>query len=131
MKLQAARAWSVWEGMTSKLIPAEGFAEKYGADDFAIAFARIENTFFVNAGWFESEDWHFANIDKIKGKFPITIVQGRYDVVCPMTTAWEFQKALGSDCDFHLIKDAGHSANEPGIQSALLDATDKYAKASA
>lgn len=72
---QAARAWSVWEGMTSKLIPQGGFSDKYAADDFALAFARIENTFFVNGGWFESETWHFDNMDKIRGKFPIVIVQ--------------------------------------------------------
>ncbi len=61
--------------MTSKLIPQGGFSDKYAADDFALAFARIENTFFVNGGWFESETWHFDNIDKIRGKFPIVIVQ--------------------------------------------------------
>ncbi|KAA0153634.1 hypothetical protein FNF27_06785 [Cafeteria roenbergensis] len=127
VQMDAARAWSVWEGMTSKLIPQGGFSDKYAADDFALAFARIENTFFVNGGWFESETWHFDNIDKIRGKFPIVIVQGRYDMVCPMTTAWELKKALGDDCEFHLIKDAGHSAGEPGIQAALLDATDKFA----
>lgn len=58
---------------------------------------------------------------------PRSPLQGRYDMVCPMTTAWELKKALGDDCEFHLIKDAGHSAGEPGIQAALLDATDKFA----
>jgi len=125
---QAARAWSIWEGKTSKLLPEDGFADKYAGDEFALAFARIENTYFVNGGWFESEQWHFDNLDAIRGKFPVVIVQGRYDMVCPMTTAWELQKALGDACEFHLIKDAGHSANEPGIQSALLDATDRYGK---
>lgn len=123
--MEAARAWSVWEGTTSKLFPEEDFISIYSGDKFALSFARIENHYFQNRGFFETDDHLLQNVDKIR-HIPAVIVQGRYDLVCPMDTAWELHKAW-PEAEWKLIHDAGHSAYEPGIQAALLAATDKFA----
>ena len=121
----AARAWSIWEGSTSKLIPDPDAANQFGRDGFADAFARIECHYFVNKGFFDREDLLFHNIERIRD-IPGFIVQGRYDVVCPMTTAWQLHK-VWPEAEFVIIPDAGHSVSEPGIVSALVDATDRFA----
>ncbi|MFN5966757.1 MAG: prolyl aminopeptidase, partial [Pseudanabaena sp.] len=90
---QAARAWSVWEASTSKLIPDASLIERFGTEDFADAFARLECHYFMNKGFFISESQLLQNIDRIR-QIPTVIVQGRYDVVCPMFTAWELHQAL-------------------------------------
>lgn len=122
----AARAWSVWEASTSKLIPDVGLQERFGQSQFADAFARIECHYFVNHGFFATEDQLLQQCDRIR-HLPITIVQGRYDVVCPMVSAWELYKNLPT-AEFILVPDAGHSITEPGIRSALLETTDRYAQ---
>ncbi|MBW4651741.1 MAG: prolyl aminopeptidase [Kaiparowitsia implicata GSE-PSE-MK54-09C] len=121
----AARAWSIWEGSTSRLIPEANVAEQYGREGFADAFARIECHYFVNKGFFETEDLIYRQIDRIR-PIPGVIVQGRYDVVCPMVSAWELHQAW-PEAEFQVIPDAGHSMNEPGIRTALLDASDRFA----
>lgn len=126
VRLEAARTWSVWEGCTSKLYPNASFISKYSGDEFALAFARIENHYFINRGFFASDNWLIENVDKIRG-IPTVIVQGRYDVVCPMISAWDLHRAF-PEAKFVVVPDAGHSVTEPGIQSALLDATDEFAK---
>lgn len=96
-----------------------------GEDEtFAVAFARIESHYFVNAGFFEKEEQLLEDVDRIK-HIPGTIVQGRYDVVCPMISAWQLHKKWPVS-ELHIIPDAGHSAKEPGIISKLVEATDKY-----
>ncbi|MBF2022601.1 MAG: prolyl aminopeptidase [Hydrococcus sp. C42_A2020_068] len=125
IRLQAARAWSIWEASTSKLFQSEDLIQKFGENQFADAFARIECHYFVNGGFFKSENQLLENIDRIR-HIPAVIVQGRYDVVCPMITAWELHKAW-QEAEFIVVPDAGHSMTEPGIRSALLDATDKFA----
>lgn len=125
IRKDAAKAWSVWEGSTSKLIPDESLKERFAADDFSEAFARIECHYFINGGWFDPEDQLLKNIDRIR-KIPAVIVQGRYDVVCPLTSAWDLHKAW-PEADLQIIPKAGHSMTEPGIRSALLDAADKFA----
>lgn len=124
-RLTAAKAWAVWEGSTSRLIPSESQQLRFAQDDFADAFARIECHYFVNQGFFEPEDQLLQNIDRIR-HLPGVIVQGRYDVVCPPSTAWELHRRW-PEAAFHLIPDAGHSMNEPGIRDALLHATDQFA----
>jgi len=124
-RLTAARAWSVWEGSTSKLLPDPVMASRFGADRFAEAFARIECHYFVNRGFFEPQDQLLRNVAKIR-HIPGVIVQGRYDVVCPPVTAWDLHKAW-PEADFHIIPDAGHSALEPGIRAKLVEYTDKFA----
>ena len=125
VRLEAARAWSIWEGSTSKLIPDVGLQQRFGDSSFADAFARIECHYFVNKGFFETEDQLLKNCDRIR-HLPIVIVQGRYDVVCPMISAWELHQAL-PDAEFRVIPDAGHSMTEPGIRSALIEASDRFA----
>lgn len=124
VQLEAAKAWSVWEGSTSKLYPDVNLMERFGDSFFAIAFARIECHYFVKKGFFEREDQLLANVDKIR-QIPCMIVQGRYDVVCPMKTAWELHRAW-PEAELIIVPDAGHSMSEPGIQSALIEATDQF-----
>ncbi|AOX03165.1 prolyl aminopeptidase [Moorena producens PAL-8-15-08-1] len=120
----AARAWSIWEASTSKLFQDPTLIQKFGEGEFADAFARIECHYFVNKGFFEPEDQLLKNVDRIKS-IPGVIVQGRYDVVCPMVSAWELHKAW-PEAELIVVPDAGHSMTEPGIRSALIEATDKF-----
>ena len=124
-QLQAAKAWSMWEGGTVSLKPSAERVSAFGGDAFAIAFARIECHYFVNGGFFDRDDQIIANADKVR-HIPGVIVQGRYDVVTPMKTAWELHKAW-PEAEFVLVGDAGHAASEPGIIDALIRATNKFA----
>jgi proline iminopeptidase len=124
-RLAAARAWSVWEASTSFLHPRDEVVESWSADDFALAIARIECHYFVNRGFFDREDRLLRDVKRIR-HLPATIVQGRYDVVCPMQTAWDLHRAW-PEADFRLVPDAGHSALEPGTTHELVSATDRYA----
>ncbi|MDB9525617.1 prolyl aminopeptidase [Oscillatoria sp. CS-180] len=125
IQLEAARAWSIWEASTSKLIPDVALMEKFGEETFAIAFARIECHYFVNGGFFETPDQLIANANQL-ASIPGVIVQGRYDVVCPMKTAWELHQAW-PEAEFIVVPNAGHSATEPGIVNALVKASDRFA----
>ncbi len=120
----AAKAWSVWEGSTSRLLPDPELIAKTGGDEFAIAFARIECHYFVNKGFFETEDQLLRGVERIR-HVPAVIVQGRYDVVCPMETAWALHKAW-PEADLRVVPDAGHSAMEAGIVHELVAATDRF-----
>ena len=124
-RLEAARAWSIWEASTSKLFQDPDLMQKFGDSRFADAFARIECHYFVNKGFFEPEDQLLRNVDRIR-HIPAVIVQGRYDVVCPMISAWELHR-VWPEAEFIVVPDAGHSMMEPGIRSALIEATDKFA----
>ncbi len=123
--IQAARAWSIWEGSTSCLFPDPELVRKMGGDLFALAFARIECHYFVNKGFFDHEDALLRGVSKL-AKVPTVIVQGRYDVVCPARSAWDLARALPS-AELMIVPDAGHSAMEPGILDALIRATDRFA----
>nr|WP_290228431.1 prolyl aminopeptidase [Trichocoleus desertorum] len=125
VRLEAARAWSVWEASTSKLYPDSDLQARFAESDFADAFARIECHYFVNRGFFEPEDQLLQNVGRIR-HIPAVIVQGRYDVVCPMISAWELHQ-VWPEAEFIVVPDAGHSMMEPGIRTALLEATDKFA----
>jgi proline iminopeptidase len=120
IRTTAAKAWSIWEGSTSKLFFDPAFVERFAGDEFADAFARIECHYFINKGFFKEDGWILKNIDKIR-HIPGTIVQGRYDVVCPAVSAYELHKAW-PESKLVIIPDAGHSASEPGIRSALIEA---------
>lgn len=124
-RLEAAKAWSVWEGSTSQLKPDPELKVKFGEEAFATAFARIECHYFKHGGFFESDGWLIDNVDKIR-HIPSVIVQGRYDMPCPMKTAWDLHKAW-PEADFKIIDDAGHSASETGTASALVEACEKFA----
>jgi len=124
---KAAAAWSKWEMATSRLHVNDEMVAKADDGDWADKFARIEAHYFVNAGWMrDGQLLEKAEVDKIR-HIPCTIVQGRYDSVCPATTAWELHK-VWPEADFIMVPDAGHNAKETGIQKALLEATNKYAK---
>ena len=124
-RLAAARAWSIWEGSTSFLRSDPKRTEQFGSPDFAVALATIEAHYFVNRGFFGSEDQLLEGVEAIRG-IPAVIVQGRYDVVCPMTTAWDLASRW-PEADLRIVADAGHSAYEPGIVHELVSATDAFA----
>ena len=126
-RVEAARAWSIWEGTTSLLYRDEKKIAETGADDFAVAFARIECHYFVNGGFFETEDQLLRGVERVR-HIPTIVVQGRYDVVCPARSAWDLQRAW-PESELVVVEDAGHSAFEPGIRSALLEATDRFGRA--
>ncbi|KAI8533533.1 hypothetical protein RHMOL_Rhmol10G0018500 [Rhododendron molle] len=119
----AARAWTKWEMMTAHFIPNEEHIKKGDDDKFSLAIARIENHYFVNRGFLASDSFLLDNIEKIRHINTI-IVQGRYDVCCPMMSAWDLHKAW-PEADFKVVLDAGHSANEPGITAELVAGNEK------
>jgi proline iminopeptidase len=124
VQLEAARAWSLWEGETITLLPEPSTSGKFGQDDFALAFARIENHFFVHSGWLEEgqlvrDAWKLADI-------PGVIVHGRYDMPCPLRYAFALHKAW-PQAQFHIVEGAGHAFSEPGILDRLIAATDAFA----
>lgn len=123
-RVAAARAWSQWEGSASFLLSNPEHVAHSGEDEFAVAFARIECHYFVHGGFFESEDQLLRNADRIR-KIPGVIVQGRYDVVCPLRSAWDLHRAW-PEADLQIMPDAGHSAFEPGNLHALIEATDRF-----
>lgn len=124
IRLQAARAWSVWEASTSKLIPDPTLIERFGENTFATAFARIECHYFINGGFFTPPDQLLKHAGRLC-TIPGVIVQGRYDVVCPTKTAWELHQAW-PEAELLIIPDAGHSATEAGIIDALVQAGDRF-----
>lgn len=124
-RLKAARAWSLWEAATSRLHVDEELIERFEDDALAEAFARIECHYFVNGG-FLRENQLIDDIHKVQ-EIRAIIVQGRYDVVCPMESAWALHDAWGPNAAMFVVPDAGHSAREPGIAEALVTATDTFA----
>ncbi len=123
-QMEAARAWSVWEGTTVSLLPSPERQTAFASDQFALAFARIECHYFVHDGFFERHDQLIAHVDKIS-HIPAVVVQGRYDVVTPMKSAWELTRHWPA-AELVVVPDAGHAASEPGIIAALVEATDKF-----
>lgn len=123
-QVEAALAWSRWEGETITLLPDPDTSGKFGEDDFAVAFARIENHYFVHAGWMD-EGQLIRDAHKLRD-IPGVIVHGRYDMPCPAKYAWALHKAW-PEAEFHLIEGAGHAYSEPGILNQLVRATDRFA----
>ncbi|AFY50787.1 proline iminopeptidase [Nostoc sp. PCC 7524] len=121
---EAARAWSIWEASTSRLFTDTQLMQTFGEDKFAEAFARIECHYFMNQGFLNPDNQLLLNVDCIR-HIPGVIVQGRYDVVCPMISAWELHQAW-PEAEFIVIPDAGHSMSEIGIRSALIEVTDNF-----
>lgn len=125
LRLNAAKAWSKWEGATVSFAPSPERVESFGSKNFALAFARIECHYFVNGGFLEADNELIDNMHKIN-HLPGVIVQGRYDIVTPMKSAWDLHQAW-PNAQFDIIYDAGHAASEPGIIDALVRATDRFA----
>jgi proline iminopeptidase len=124
LQVAAARAWSLYEGETITLLPDPRLTEQHDDGHYALAFARIETHYFVNACWLEPGQL-LRNAGRLAG-IPGTIVHGRYDMPCPAHYAWALHKAL-PHMDFHLVEGAGHAYSEPGILNRLIEATDRYA----
>ncbi|MGD9477107.1 prolyl aminopeptidase [Shinella sp. G-2] len=123
-RIAAAKAWSLWEGETITLLPEPATSDRFGQDDFADAFARLETHYFVNAGWLD-EGQLLRDAYKLKG-IPGVIAHGRYDMPCPAKNAWALHKAW-PDAEFFLVEGAGHAYSEPGILDRLIYATDRFA----
>ena len=122
---RAGLAWSAWESATVTLLQQPDKIAHFAEPSFAVAFARIENHYFMNRGWFEQNQ-----LIRDAGKLtdiPGVIVQGRYDMCTPAFTAWDLHTAW-PEAEFHLIPDAGHAFDEPGNLNVLLEATDRFAK---
>jgi proline iminopeptidase len=124
VRMAAAKAWSMWEGGTSFLQPSADYIASTGSDEFALAFARIECHYFVHGGFFDADDQLLRDAHRLK-RIPAVIVQGRYDVVCPIRSAWDLHRAW-PEADLRIVGDAGHSALEPGITHELVSATDRF-----
>ncbi len=125
VRIEAAKAWSLWEGETITLLPNAELSQQHGEDEFALAFARIENHYFVNKG-FLAEGQLIANATRLRA-VPGLIIQGRYDLATPVRTAWDLHRAW-PEAGFELIADAGHAFTEPGILDCLIRATDRFAE---
>lgn len=127
VRLNAALAWSRWEAATSKLVDDGSLIAKLEEAHHALSFARIENHYFVNNAFMRDDDYLLGEVAKLRG-IPTRIVQGRYDMVCPIRTAWEVKRAMClPDTDFRVVT-TGHSAFEPAIRSELIQATQDFRK---
>jgi proline iminopeptidase len=124
-RLSAARAWSVWEGATSFLHYDPAFTAAHDEAEFALAFARIENHYFVHSGFFEVDDQLLRDASRI-AHIPGVIVHGRYDVVCPVQNAWDLHQAWPL-AELEITPASGHSAFEVENIDALVRATDRFA----
>ncbi len=124
VRVRAAQAWSSWEGATSYLLTSANYVAKFADGAYAEAFARIECHYFVNGGFFQSDGQLLTDVQRIR-HIPAVIVQGRYDVVCPMRSAWDLHRAW-PEADLRIVPDAGHSAMERGTVHELVSATDRF-----
>lgn len=127
-RLAAAKVWSKWEAATSRLYVDIHAVDEFDDPTYALQFARIECHYFMNNAFFKNPNWLLENIEKIKN-IPIRIVQGRYDVVCPVRSAWDLHTELNKINAKHLLKiiqDSGHAAGEPGIRSTLIEFTNEF-----
>lgn len=123
-RMGAAKAWARWEGLTSTLQPSKSVAASFTEPFTAMSLSRIECHYFMNDSFLE-DNQILKNADKL-ADIPGVIVQGRYDIVCPMESAWELYQAW-PECELNIIPDAGHAASERGIIDALVRATKKFA----
>jgi proline iminopeptidase len=124
VRLEAARAWSIWEASALKLIPDQKLIDDFSEPDKAIALARIECHYFVNNCFFDTDNYLLENVDRIR-HIPGVIVHGRYDMVCPFMSAWDLHR-VWPEATLNVIADAGHAATEVGIADALVRATDSF-----
>ena len=126
LKLKAAIAWSQWEAATSSLSYESSRVDEFSNPHFALAFALIENHYFINQGFFDNENQLIDGIQKIRN-IPTVIVQGRYDMVCPIETAWEVSKNW-PEASLIIAPFSGHTAFEKEITHELIKATNEFSK---
>jgi proline iminopeptidase len=122
----ASHAWSVWEGATSHLRLNPDYVAQFAQPDYAAAFARIECHYFINRGFLRSDAQLLEDVGRIR-HIPAVIAQGRYDVICPMRSAWDLHRAW-PEAALRIVPDAGHSAFEAGTVHELVSATDLFAR---
>ena len=125
VQLEAAKAWSTWEGVTVTLLPDEEMLADFTADDHAIPIARIENHYMRNLGWLAEGQLLKGAAEKLRA-IPGVIAQGRHDCCTPPAAAWELKKAW-PEVDLNIVPDGGHLFTEPGITDVLVRATDRFA----
>lgn len=125
-RMAAAKAWSVWEGRTATLLANPDIRAHFSEPHLALSLARIECHYFVNHAYLRPNQL-IEDAGRL-AQIPGVIVQGRYDLICPLRSAWELHQAWPT-AELQVIPDAGHSAFEPGIRSALVEATDRFALA--
>jgi proline iminopeptidase len=125
LQIEAARAWSLWEGETITLLPDARMSTSFGQDEFALAFARIENHYFTHAGWMD-EGQLIRDAGRLRS-IPGVIIHGRYDMACTAQNAWDLHKAW-PEAELRIIEGAGHAYSEPGILQELIGATDRFGK---
>lgn len=124
VQVEAAKAWTLWEGETITLLPNPDFSTAYADGHFALAFARLENHYFVHDCWMEDGQL-LRDAGRMKG-IPGAIIHGRYDMPCPVKNAYLLHKAW-PDASLHIVEGAGHATTEPGILDQLIRATDRFA----
>ncbi len=120
--LPAARQWSIYEGSCSTLLPNDAVVANFGSDRVSLGLARMESHYFMH-NIFLPVNFLLDNVGKIR-HIPTTIIQGRYDAVCPIVSAHDLVRAF-PEADYHIVHDAGHSAFEPGIRAKLIAAMEK------
>ncbi|ANI31840.1 proline iminopeptidase [Yersinia entomophaga] len=125
VQLEAAKLWSLWEGETVTLLPTKS-SVSFGEDDFALAFARIENHYFTHNGFLAHDNQLLDDVPLIR-HIPTVIVHGRYDMACQVKNAWDLAHRW-PEAELHIVEGAGHSFDEPGILHQLMLSTDKFAK---
>ncbi len=123
-RMAAAKAWSSWEGRTITLLPNPDLHATFSDPHLALSLARIECHYFVNHAFLEPEQ--LLRDAHRMAAIPGVIVQGRYDLICPVRSAWELHRAW-PQAELKIVPDAGHAAFESGIRSALVAATDRFA----
>ncbi len=123
IQLPAARAWSRYEGACSTLMPSPETVAAFSEDAMAVGLARIETHYFMN-DVFMPENALLDNVERIRG-LPGTIIQGRYDMVCPIVTADALHHAW-PEAEYMVVPDSGHSAMDPGVRAALVRATEDF-----
>ena len=121
---EAARAWSIWESSALRLLPDQELIDEFSEPEKAVALARIECHYFTNNCFFETDNYLLEHVDRIR-HLPAVIVHGRYDIICPLMSAWELHRAW-PEATLNIIPDAGHATSEPGITDALVRATDGF-----
>jgi proline iminopeptidase len=124
VRLEAARAWSIWEASALKLLPDQKMIDDFREPEKALALARIECHYFINNCFFDTDNYLIENVGRIR-HLPGVIVHGRYDIVCPFMSAWDLHRAW-PEAELNVIANAGHAATEPGIADALIRATDSF-----
>ena len=124
-QMQAAKAWSIWEGRTATLKSNKNVIDHFGSTHTALSLARIESHYFMNDSFLE-DNQILNNVDKLQN-IPGVIVQGRYDLICPLESAWTLHQ-YWLNSELKIIVDAGHSATEAGTVDALVSATDEMAQ---